>query len=209
MKQTPGIDSVQAKHYLDEARSICESDAGKLWGVSLCGPIMFVDPQSRSIAASQADGESRLTEQSGIFVGTLPAEINTANTAMAWAGVRWTMVQWPLPLSPTARTRLMMHELFHWIQNDLDLPLWAATALVVDVVGRAGRIVAGVNGQHGIGLVAESIIRLLYDFFISFYNYFIISSLEWWRRRESNLSSPFRFCNLLIPRRDESAKRPT
>ena len=120
--QTTGIDSVRAKHYFDEARSICESDAGKLWGVLLCGPIMFVDPQSRSIAASHADGESRLTEQSGIFVGTLPIEINPANTAMTWAGVRWTMVQWPLPLSPTARARLMMHELFHRIQNDLDLP---------------------------------------------------------------------------------------
>jgi hypothetical protein len=31
----------------------------------------------------------------------------------------------------------------------------------------------------------------------------------WWRRRESNLSSPFRFCNLLIRQREESAKRPT
>jgi len=26
----------------------------ELWGVSLCGPIMFVDPQSRSIVASVA-----------------------------------------------------------------------------------------------------------------------------------------------------------
>jgi hypothetical protein len=39
----------------------------------------------------------------------------------------------------------------------------AAAALVVDVVGRAGRIVSGINGQHEIGLVAESIVRLLYD----------------------------------------------
>jgi len=31
----------------------------------------------------------------------------------------------------------------------------------------------------------------------------------WWRRRESNLSSPFRICNLLILQREESAKRPT
>ena len=47
-------------------------------------------------------------------------------------------------------------------------PLWAAATFVVDVVGRAGWIVAGVNGQHGIGLVAESIVRLLYDFFYVF-----------------------------------------
>ena len=32
---------------------------------------------------------------------------------------------------------------------------------------------------------------------------------RWWRRRESNLSAPFRFCNLLILQKEESAKRPT
>ena len=44
-------------------------------------------------------------------------------------------------------------------------PLWAAAALVVDVVGRAGRMVAGVNREHGISTFAESIVRLLYDYF--------------------------------------------
>jgi hypothetical protein len=41
----------------------------------------------------------------------------------------------------------------------------AAATFVVDVPGRAGRIVAGKNGKHEIGVVAESIVRLLYDFF--------------------------------------------
>ena len=31
--------------------------------------------------------------------------------------------------------------------------------------------------------------------------------IYWWRRRESNLSPPFRFCNLLILQTDESAKK--
>jgi hypothetical protein len=35
----------------------------------------------------------------------------------------------------------------------------------------------------------------------------IINKITWWRRRESNLSSPFRFCNLLILRTEERAKR--
>jgi hypothetical protein len=47
-------------------------------------------------------------------------------------------------------------------ENAID-PLWAAATFVIDVVGRAGRIVAGVNGEDGIGLVAESIVRLLYE----------------------------------------------
>ncbi len=120
--QAQGIDSTKAKQYFDEASKICESDGGKLWGRSLCGPMLFADPDARSVVANQPDADSRLRAQNGVFVGNLPAEVNIANTAMSWAGVRWTMVTWPLPESPTARARLMMHELFHRIQDDLNLP---------------------------------------------------------------------------------------
>jgi len=48
-------------------------------------------------------------------------------------------------------------------ENAID-PLWAAATLVVDVFGRAGRIVAGVDREHEFGPFAESIVRLLYDF---------------------------------------------
>jgi hypothetical protein len=57
-----------------------------------------------------------------IFVGTLPKEVNTANTATNWAGVLWTMMLWPLPEDRLQRTRLMAHELWHRIQGDLNLP---------------------------------------------------------------------------------------
>jgi len=120
--QTTGIDSVQAKHYFDESRSICESDAGKLWGVSLCGPIMFVDPQSRSIVASQADANGLLKAESGVFVGLLPTDQNISNTAVEWSGVYWTQMAWPLPGDVRERDTLIAHELFHRIQNQLKLP---------------------------------------------------------------------------------------
>jgi len=120
--QSQSIDLVQAKRYFDEARKICESDAGKLWDKSLCGPMLFADPDTRSLAANQADSESWLKAQNGVFAGKLPEEVNIANTATSWAGVHWTMVMWPLPESPTRRARLLMHELFHRIQDDLGLP---------------------------------------------------------------------------------------
>ncbi len=120
--QKQRIDPSQAAQYFKEARQICENDAGKLWGKSLCGPMLFADPSTRSLAANQADAESQLTAQDGTFVGTLPPEVNIANTAVVWAGVRWTMVMWPLPASPTTRARLVMHELFHRVQDELDLP---------------------------------------------------------------------------------------
>jgi hypothetical protein len=51
--QTPQpIPLETAQTYFSEAQSLCQADHGQLWGVSLCGPIMFVDPQSRSIVAS-------------------------------------------------------------------------------------------------------------------------------------------------------------
>jgi len=120
--QSKAVDVAQAKQYFDEARRICEKDAGKLWGKSLCAPMIFADPQTRGVVANQADAESRLKEQDGVFVGELPPEVNPANTAMSWAGTKWTMIIWPLPASPTARVRLMMHELFHHLQDDLGLP---------------------------------------------------------------------------------------
>jgi hypothetical protein len=120
--QPKGIDVAQAKQYFDEARGICEKDAGKLWGKSLCAPMIFADPQTRGVVANQADAQSRLKEQNGVFVGELPPEVSPANTAMNWAGTKWTMIMWPLPASPTTRARLMMHELFHHLQDDLGLP---------------------------------------------------------------------------------------
>ena len=117
-----GIDPAQAKQYFDEAGRICQRDAGNLWGKSLCAPMIFADPQTRTVVASQADEESRLKPQDGVFVGSLTPEVNIANTAMTWSGVKWTMIMWPLPASPTARDRLMMHELFHHLQDDLGLP---------------------------------------------------------------------------------------
>ena len=92
-----GIDPAQAKQYFDEAGRICQRDAGNLWGKSLCAPMIFADPQTRTVVASQADGESRLKPQDGVFVGSLTPEVNIANTAMTWSGVKWTMIMWRLP----------------------------------------------------------------------------------------------------------------
>ena len=114
------IDS--AKRAFAEAHSLCSADAGKLWGVSLCGPIMFVDAPSRTIVASESDAKGVLRAQDGAFVGVLPADQNVANTAIEWSGVRWTQMLWPIPGDERLRSTLMMHELYHRIQNQLGLP---------------------------------------------------------------------------------------
>ncbi len=93
-----------------------------MWGRPLYGPIIFVSPESRVAVANEADENGILHEQDGVWVGTLPAEVVPANTAVHWAGKHWTMVQWPLPEHSLPRHRLLAHELYHRLQEDLHLP---------------------------------------------------------------------------------------
>jgi len=116
------IDLGLAKRYFAEARTLSDRDAGRLWGRPLYGPMIFADPGSRAIVADRADQEGRLRPQGEVFVGTLPPEHNIANTAFAYAGVNWTMVMWPPPGDRSARGLLLMHELWHRIQDDLGFP---------------------------------------------------------------------------------------
>ena len=46
-----------AQRYFAEAKAICERDAGRLWGVSLCGPLVIVDPATGTRATSQPEPE--------------------------------------------------------------------------------------------------------------------------------------------------------
>jgi hypothetical protein len=121
--QTPSPIPIEtAQMYFAEARSLCMADHGQLWGISLCGPIMFVDPKSRSIVASDADANGVLKGEGSVFTGSLPADQTIANTAVEWSGVYWTQMLWPLPGDELERETLIAHELFHRIQNRLDLP---------------------------------------------------------------------------------------
>lgn len=122
--QTPetSIAQSQAQQYFQEAQTICSRDHGQLWGVSLCGPIMFVDPQSRYIVANTVDVNGILKVEGNVFVGYLPKDQNVANTATEWSGVHWTQMLWPLPENPRQRDTLIAHELFHRFQDQLKLP---------------------------------------------------------------------------------------
>lgn len=120
--QEQAIDLSLAQKYFGEADTICKRDGGRLWGRSLCGPMLFVDAETRVAVANQADAEGRLTQKAGVFTGKVPNEVGFANTSANWAGVRWTMIMWPLPANRYARARLMLHEMFHRIQDEIGLP---------------------------------------------------------------------------------------
>lgn len=117
------IDLDLAKKCFSQARLLARIDGGKLWGKSLAGPKLFVDPRSRFAVANQADEQGKLRPVDGAFVGTLPADVPLSNTAHHWAGTHWTMMLWPLPADPDDRSIMLMHESWHRIQADVGLPM--------------------------------------------------------------------------------------
>jgi hypothetical protein len=120
--QATSIDLRLAHQYFNEARAICARDNGRLWGVQLYGPMLYVDPATRNVVANQTDREGRLRARDWVFTGELPKDVNIANTATPWAGVTWTMVRWPLPADAATRDQLLVHELWHRVQAGLGFP---------------------------------------------------------------------------------------
>ena len=123
LAQESPIDPALAHQYFSEMQANGEKDGGVLWGVKLNGPMLFVDPQTRSIIANMPDKEGLLSKQGGVYTGKLPTDKIIANTSIAWAGVKWTMVMWPLPKDKYNRGRLMAHESFHRVQEEIGLPM--------------------------------------------------------------------------------------
>src|SRR6185503_11831587 len=67
-----------AKRYFEEAKKLCERDAGRLWGVSLCGPVVIFDTTTGTRATSQPEPE-----------GPLPRFSGFADGPVLWGGLRW------------------------------------------------------------------------------------------------------------------------
>ena len=136
--QSTSIDTKLAAQYFRQLEQTSARDGGKTWGLPLYGPIILVDPRTRDVVANQADRENKLASRDGVFAGTLPNEMNPANTDIKWAGVHWTMVMWPVSEFRQARERLLLHECFHRLQEKLKLPARDAVNTHLDTLN--GRI---------------------------------------------------------------------
>ena len=107
------VDQQRAEAFFKEAAAICQREGGVLWGVSLCGPMVFADARTRTIATNQPRP-----------AGEQPRSLGFANAPIEWGGSRWSAYMWDFTTSlPDARSRgeLMLHELFHRIQPELGL----------------------------------------------------------------------------------------
>lgn len=117
------IDQGLATAFFHEAKTLSSREGGRLWGRLLYGPMVFVGRASRSVVANGPDAKGALQQSREVWEGQLPEAVHIANTAIAWSGVHWTMVGWPLPEDRHSREKLMMHECFHRIQGSLGLEI--------------------------------------------------------------------------------------
>ncbi len=116
------FDSTLARQYLREAAALTARDSGRLWGRSLAGSLLFVDPGTRSLLSDTPDAEAQLHPLGGLYAGRLAEAEPVANTGLRWGGRTWAMLVWPLPADSVARAVLVGHELWHRIQDSLGLP---------------------------------------------------------------------------------------
>lgn len=101
--------------------TLTAEDNSRLWGRSLLGPAMLVDPETRiAVSNSPAPG---FNAHGGYWSGVLPDSIPVANTAFRFGGDGRTMVMWPLPEDDGDLRSLAAHELWHRIQADLGFPM--------------------------------------------------------------------------------------
>src|SRR5438270_724340 len=88
------VDEQRAQEYFKEAQALCERDGGRLWGVSICAPMVIGDARTQTFATSQPPPDAPRPQ----LIGLLNGPIKWGDTM--WAALTWdTIANWP------ARTR--------------------------------------------------------------------------------------------------------
>jgi hypothetical protein len=106
------VDQQRAQEFFKEAQALCERDGGRLWGVSLCGPMVIADRRTQTFATNQPAPD-----------GARPPVLGLVNAPVQWGGESWAAFFWDFVIAQTPRDRpvLLLHELFHRVQPQLGL----------------------------------------------------------------------------------------
>ncbi len=118
--QTPE-ERTSAIHALNQWSTVCQADGTLLWGKSLCGPMLFVDPSTRSVVANRPDPSGTFRRHESVYLGVLPQQFTPSDTSISLGQQNWAMILLPLPDDPFLRLALIAHESFHRIQPSLGL----------------------------------------------------------------------------------------
>jgi hypothetical protein len=139
------VDPQRAQDYFKEAQALCERDGGRLWGVSLCGPMVIADVKTQTLATSQPAPD-----------GPWPRFLGLANAPIEWGGTTWVAFNWDFVAglsSPRRRRELFIHEMFHRVQPGLKLLQPAAPNAHVDQL----------DGRYWLRLEWRALARALWE----------------------------------------------
>ena len=119
------VDQQRAQEFFKEARALCERDGGRLWGVSICAPMVIGDARTQTFATSQTPPDAPRPKLIGILMGPIVWGDTT------WAALTWDMVS---NQPPRFRREMFLHESFHIVQMRLGLLVSTVSAEHLDVV---------------------------------------------------------------------------
>ena len=119
------VDQQRAQEYFKEAQALCERDGGRLWGVSICAPMVIADMRTQTFATSQPAPQA-----------PRPRVVGFVNAPVQWDGTTWGAYIWDFVVNTTPRGRreLFLHELFHGVQPQLGLVVQTDAAEHLDEV---------------------------------------------------------------------------
>ena len=100
------VDQQRAQEFFKDVQAVCEREGKRLWGISLCGPMVIADQRTQTIATSQPAPE-----------GPRPRLAGIVNAPVQWGGVTWASVMWDTLINTTPRhaRAILLHELYHGI----------------------------------------------------------------------------------------------
>src|SRR5437588_12354395 len=77
------VDQQRAQEFFKEVQALCERDGGRLWGVSVCAPMVIADRRTQTFATSQPAPE-----------GARPQLLGVVNAPVQWGGATWGAYMW-------------------------------------------------------------------------------------------------------------------
>lgn len=102
------VDQQRAQEFFRDAQELCERDGGRLWGVSICAPMVIGDARTQTFATSRLAPDAPRPK----LIGILNGPIRWGDTV--WAALSWeTVANQPREV----RSSMLLHESFHIVQR--------------------------------------------------------------------------------------------
>jgi len=119
------VDQQRAQAFFKEAQALCERDGGRLWGASICMPMVIGDARTQTFATSQPPPDAPRPKLIGILMGPIQ-----------WGDTMWAALNWDMVANqpPRVRNAMFLHESFHIVQMRLGLGAGTVSAEHLDFV---------------------------------------------------------------------------